>query len=129
MLDISALPQTNVYISPNKKQYKVLLTQLIAVPTTLTQIIAFKMQYSAYIKQISILPSSNASANGVVFNLQYGTNVIEGLNGELSGIATPTNITFADAEYPYLNIGDNVIMNATSTTAGSYIQLAIVFML
>ncbi|MEM3844884.1 MAG: hypothetical protein QXU98_04195 [Candidatus Parvarchaeota archaeon] len=125
--NIYALKPTATYILPHSGQYKVYLSELIAIPTALTQIISFPMPFNAYVKQIAILPSSNASANGVMFTLQYGQNTIDALNGNQSGLAVPVNIQFTDGEYPKLNVNDPVILTASASASGSFIQLAIIF--
>lgn len=126
---VNSLPAVQVFIQPNDKTYKTLVTELIAVPTTFGTILQFKMPYSAHVKQISILPSSNASADGVTFTVYYGVHSIEGINGQNASASVPMNFSFTDGEYPRLNIGDVITLNAGATTTGAYLQLAIMVML
>lgn len=126
---VNSLPAVQVFIQPNNKTYKTIVTQLIAVPTTFGTIVQFKLPYSAHVKQISILPSSNASANGVTFTVYYGVHSIEGINNGQAGASVPMNFAFTDGEYPRLNIGDVITLNAGATTSGAYLQLAITVML
>jgi hypothetical protein len=123
------IPFTYSLVQPLKKQYKVLLSALLAVSTTFQTIYSFKMPFSAYIKQISILPSSNASANGVIFTLQYGANTIDAGDGTPSSAAVPNNFAFSDGEYPYLDLGESITLNAGASASGAVLQLAIIFML
>lgn len=117
-------------VQPLKKNYITIITPLIAVNSTTAQtIFSYTLPYSCYVKQISILPSSNASADGVMYFIQYGTNTISSTNGAYSGASVPTNISFTDGEYPYLNQGETITLSAYASTSGAYIQLAIILML
>lgn len=129
-----SLPKNIQYVyslvQPLKKNYITIITPLYEVTSTTAQtIFTYTLPYGAYVKQISILPSSNASANGVMYFVQYGTNTISSVNGAYSGASVPTNISFTDGEYPFLNQGDTITLSAYATTSGSYLQLAIILML
>ncbi len=99
------------------------LSPLLAVPTTLSNILSITLNQNIYLTSISFLPSSNASTNNVQFYMTYGYYTL-GKENELCGLAVPTTFTFPNPYYPVLYSGQQINIYAVASATGSYIQFA-----
>lgn len=123
------IPLVQALIEPSNKKYITLVSELKAVSTTSTTLIEYPVTFACYVKQISILPSSNASTNNVVFTVNYGQNIVTGFSGNGASASVPINIPFTDGQYPKLQMGDTITLTAVASATGSYLQLAVILML
>ncbi len=118
------IPYTKAITQPRTAVYLPILTPLISIPTSMSEVFNYTATNDFYIQYIAILPSSNASTNGAQGYMQVGTMNI-GSSTQPFGIATITNITFNEAMYPELLKGQSITIYAGASASGSYVQFLI----
>ncbi len=117
-------PKPTISYAPSySKEPYIILSDLEAVSTTQSILYQEQLLRNFRIIEISILPSSSASADGVEFALYFGKYKIGSIN-DMKGLATIINIDMALLQ-PKLNAGDTITLYGQATTSGSYVQLAI----